>query len=200
MISDMLCSFFMLKDRHVLCSLPAWSCQSLSMFPEVRTSPYLRPSMGYGSHLDAITLLLGRKTEKKGKKDERKWSCTYVAMAKLNRNTPSTRLYSYQFILLQEQNCRNVWTSCSGTCCVHHKRCYRTPSHHLDLQVVRLRKPAHDPVMRRGASLAVARVWSEAQLQSSTMHETWIDKGQFRATHVSSTMQTPLPQSFWVCL
>lgn len=67
----------------------------------------------------------------------------------------------------------------------------------VDLWVVRLRKPAHDLVMRRGASLAaslaVARVFrseSEAQLQSSTMHETWIDKGQLRATHSSSTMHT----------
>lgn len=123
------CSSFILKNRHVLCSLPAWSCQSLSMFPEVRTSPYLRTSMGYGSHLDALTLLLRRKTMIKGKKDERKWACTFVVMARLNRNTPSTWLYSYLFILLQEQNCRNVQTSCGGMRCVLDKRCYWTPEH-----------------------------------------------------------------------
>lgn len=90
LISDILYYSFMLKKHHVLCSLPAWSCQSLSMFPQVWTSPYLRPSMGYGSHLDTLTLLLRRKTEIKGKKDERKWGCTFVAMARLNRNIPST--------------------------------------------------------------------------------------------------------------
>lgn len=128
-INDFRYFVFCFHAQRPPCTL-LFACMIMSIFillPEVRTSPYLRPSMGYGSHLDTITLLLRRKTEIKGKKNERKWACTYVAMAKLNRNTPSTWLYSCQFLLLQEQNCRKVWTSCGGTCYVLDKRYYWTP-------------------------------------------------------------------------
>lgn len=148
MISDILCSFSCLKTAtyFALCLHDHVNLYPIFIFvPRGKNIPLSKAQYGVSIPSWRPHTVTQKKSRDKGKERWKKMSMHICCHGEEQKYTLHVALL-IQFILLQEQNCRNVRTSCGGTRCVLDKRCYWTPEN-AQLHALRFQLATESRVM-----------------------------------------------------